>query len=163
MQVSVELPPAEDLVTGHLAVIEVRPGKKGPVGIIQVEAEETLGHYAEWLNVRAWDIRKLNGYRYGRMIHLGQTLRIPLSQVDRQGFEQQRYEYHKEMVEDFFSAYRVENLETYSVQRGDSLWVLSRERFELPVWLIRRYNSAVDLNRLMPSDRLQIPVVEETT
>lgn len=157
------LPPAEALVTGHLAVIDVRQGPNGPVGVIQVEAEETLGHYAEWLDVRAWDLRKINGFPYGRMIHLGQRIRIPLTRVDRQGFEQQRYEYHKELVEDFFSAYRVAALEEYSIRKGDTIWVLSRERFELPIWLIRRYNSAVDLHRLMPSDGLQIPVVEEIT
>lgn len=158
-----ELPPAEALVTGRLAVIEVRPGKHGPVGIIQVEAEETLGHYAEWLDVRAWDVRRINGFPYGRMIHLGQKIQIPLHRVDRSWFEQQRYEYHKEMVEDFFSAYRVENLESYSVRKGDNIWMLSRERFELPIWLIRRYNHALDLHRLRPSDQLRIPVVEKIT
>lgn len=159
--VAAELPPAADLVTGHLAVIETRQGKEGPVGIIQVEAEETLGHYAEWLKVRAWDIRKINGFPYGRMIHLGQRIQIPLHRADRRWFEQQRYEYHKEMVEDFFSAFRVETLEAYSVRKGDSIWVLSRDRFELPIWLIRRYNNVVDLHRLMPADQLRIPVVEE--
>ena len=31
---------------------------------IEVQATETLGHYADWLAVRAWDVRRLNGMAY---------------------------------------------------------------------------------------------------
>ncbi len=29
-------------------------------GSIEIQASETLGHYADWLEIRAWDIRRLN-------------------------------------------------------------------------------------------------------
>jgi membrane-bound lytic murein transglycosylase D len=49
-----------------------------PVGIIQVEVEETLGHYAEWAGVRASRIRRLNNLAFGQPLHLHQKIKIPL-------------------------------------------------------------------------------------
>ncbi len=65
------------------------------------------------------------------------------------------------MVEDFFAAYRIEDVKVYSIKSGDNIWTLSRDKFEMPLWLIRRYNHAVDLGALMPDQKLLIPVVEK--
>ncbi len=132
------------------------------VGILRVEVEETLGHYAEWAGVKAQDIRRLNGLSYGSLIHLGQPLKIPLQRVAREEFETRRHEYHKELVEDFLASYRIEEVQSYTIKRGDNIWTLSREEFELPLWLIRRYNQGVDFNSLMPSQTLRVPIVEKT-
>ena len=149
------------IVTGEMKVESLARLKNRTIGIIRVEVEETIGHYAEWLDVRAQDIRLLNGFGYGRVIHLGQRVKIPLHRVSREEFEEKRFEYHKEMVEDFFAAYRVEGVQSYSIKRGDNIWDLATEEFELPLWLIRKYNEQVDFNRLMPSQELMIPVVEK--
>ena len=132
------------------------------IGLLRVEVEETLGHYAEWAGVRTQDIRRLNGLSYGRLIHLGQPLKIPLGRVAREDFETQRHEFHKELVEDFLASYRIEEVQSYTIKQGDNIWNLSRERFELPLWLIRRYNLGVDFNSLMPSQTLLVPIVEKT-
>ena len=155
--------PDPEVVTGSITVEKVLQQNNRLVGIIKVEIEETLGHYAEWAGVRARDIRRLNNMRYGHPIHLGQKLKIPLHRVDKEAFEETRFEYHKELVEDFFAAYRVDALKIYSIKRGDNIWTLSRDVFELPLWLIRRYNGNVDLSALMPSQNLRIPVVEKTS
>jgi membrane-bound lytic murein transglycosylase D len=149
------------IVTGNLAIERVRIKDDIPIGLIRVEVEETIGHYAEWLGVRAQDIRRLNGIRYAQLIHLGQRLNIPLHRVTKEEFEEKRFEYHKEMVEDFFAAYRVEDVKVYSIKSGDNIWNLSRDKFEMPLWLIRRYNHSVDLGALMPDQKLLIPVVEK--
>ncbi|MBW2482197.1 MAG: transglycosylase SLT domain-containing protein [Deltaproteobacteria bacterium] len=134
-------------------------GKK--VGIIRVEVEETLGHYAEWLNVAAWEIRRLNGFRYGRTLHLNQKIKIPLHRVTAEAFVEKRFEYHQELAEDFFASYRVEKVRTYSIKRGDNIWTLSRQEFEVPLWLIKRYNVGVDFNALVPAQKLIIPIIEK--
>jgi len=149
------------IVTGNLAIERVRVKGDIPIGLIRVEVEETIGHYAEWLGVKAQDIRRLNGIQYGQLIHLGQRLNIPLYRVTKEEFEEKRFEYHKEMVEDFFAAYRIEDVKVYSIKSGDNIWNLSRDKFEMPLWLIRRYNHAVDLGALMPDQKLLIPVVEK--
>ena len=131
------------------------------VGIIRVDAEETLGHYAEWLNVSARDIRRLNGFRYGRALHLNQKIKIPLHRATQEEFVEKRFEYHQELAEDFFASYRVQKVHTYSIKRGDNIWTLSRQEFEVPLWLIKRYNAGVDFGALIPSQKLLIPIIEK--
>jgi membrane-bound lytic murein transglycosylase D len=149
------------IIQGHFAVdrVSIKDGKS--IGHIRVEAEETLGHYAEWLNVPAEDIRRLNGFVYGRPLQLSQKIKIPLDRVAKNDFEVKRFEYHQELSEDFFASYRVERVRTYSIKKGDNIWTLSRREFEVPLWLIKHYNGDVDFGALMPSQKLRIPVVEK--
>ncbi len=162
-------PPASDstsaglldpnMVTGNLSIERVYIHDGRPIGIIQVEIEETIGHYAEWLGVRAGEIRHLNAIPYGQAIHIGRRLRVPLHRTTQAAFEEQRFEYHKELMEDFISTYRVEAVQVYRVKKGDTLWTIAQEEFELPLWLIRRYNPDTDLTALVPFRNLRIPVV----
>jgi membrane-bound lytic murein transglycosylase D len=123
--------------------------------------EETLGHYAEWLGVTAWEIRRLNGFSYGSVIRLDQQIKIPLIRVSKEEFEEKRFEYHQELTEDFFATFRVEKIEVYHIKKGDNIWTLSRDEFEIPLWLIRRYNANLDIHALVPAQKLLIPVVEK--
>jgi len=149
------------IMQGHFAVdrVSIQDGKS--IGHIRVEAEETLGHYAEWLNVPVSKIRRLNEFRHGRPLHLSQKLKIPLNRVAKEDFEVKRFEYHQELAEDFFVSYRVEKVRTYSIKRGDNIWTLSRQEFEVPLWLIKQYNGDVDFGALIPSQKLLIPIIEK--
>jgi membrane-bound lytic murein transglycosylase D len=147
-------------VLGNLGV-EVSKKQGKSYGTIRVEAEETLGHYARWLGVRAWDLRRLNNLRYEQSLAVNQRVKIPLGKGSKQRFEAQRYEFHKEMVEDFFAAYRlVEGTRNYRVKQGDTIWSLCQNEFELPFWLIKKYNESVDFSQLKPGVRLVVPRVE---
>jgi membrane-bound lytic murein transglycosylase D len=131
-----------------------------PVGIIRVEVEETLGHYAEWAGVRASSIRRINGLSYGRHLQLNQRVKIPLGNVTADDFETRRYEFHKRLQEDFFAAYRIGELQRYQVRPGDSYWTLCREKFDLPLWLLKQYNADINLAALRVHQSLTIPSVE---
>jgi membrane-bound lytic murein transglycosylase D len=150
-----------DIDEAYVAVEKISLHGGKPVGIIQVEVEETLGHYAEWLEISAREIRRLNGIRYGVFVHINQKIKIPFNRVTKAEFEEKRLEYHKQIAEDFFAAYRVEKVIPYVIKKGDNIWNLSREQFEVPVWLIKRYNSKVDFGALTPSQKLLIPIVEK--
>ncbi len=147
-------------VLGNLGVEVVK--KQGKTyGVVRVEAEETLGHYARWLGVRAWDLRHFNNLRYEQALAVNQQVKIPLAKGSKERFEAQRYEFHKEMVEDFFAAYRlVEGTRTYRVKPGDTIWSLCQSEFELPFWLIKKYNPSVDFTQLKPGLHLVVPRVE---
>ncbi len=151
------------ILHSDLAINRIWKHKGKSIGTIHVEVEETLGHYAEWLNVTAWEIRRLNGFSYARKILLDQQIKIPLHRATREEFEEKRYEYHKEMTEDFFASYRVEKVEVYSIKRGDNIWTLSRDEFDVPLWLIRRFNSDIDFNSLVPQQKLKIPIIQKLT
>jgi membrane-bound lytic murein transglycosylase D len=105
----------------------------------------------------------LNGLRYGRTLRLGQKVKIPLDAIDAAAFEEQRYEYHKRLQEDFFAAYRVAELEPYRVQQGDNIWTLCRDKFGVPMWLLKHYNMDTDLAALHIHQKLMIPIIPETT
>jgi membrane-bound lytic murein transglycosylase D len=150
-----------EVVLANLVVKKTWIRKGKPVGIIRVDVEETLGHYAEWLGVAARDIRRLNGMRYGRALQLNQKLKIPLHRVTQEEFVEKRFEYHQELAEDFFASYRVEKIRTYSIKRGDNIWTLSHQEFEVPLWLIKRYNAGVDFSSLVPAQKLVIPIIEK--
>lgn len=147
-------------VLGNLGVEVVKKQGKS-YGIVRVEAEETLGHYARWLGIRAWDLRHLNNLRYEQSLTVNQKLKIPLTKGSKERFEAQRYEFHKEMVEDFFAAYRLlEGTRSYRVKAGDTIWSLCESEFELPFWLVKKYNESVNFSQLKPGVRLVVPRVE---
>ncbi|MCK5323711.1 MAG: LysM peptidoglycan-binding domain-containing protein, partial [Desulfobulbaceae bacterium] len=156
-----EINPA--VVSGHLQVEKMIKHKGKTLGVIRVEAEETLGHYAEWLGVSAQEIRRLNKIRFGKKIRINQSLNIPFQKIGAEEFEEKRYEFHKEVEEDFFVAYRVQGVRTYEIRKGDNIWTLCGAEFDMPFWLVKKYNPALDFNGLMPDQKIQIPVVEEIT
>ena len=149
-----------DVVVAGIGFERIDPAPDKTVGIIRVEVEETLGHYAEWAGVRASRIRHLNGLTYGRPLHLNQVIKIPLTRVAADQFESRRYEFHKRLQEDFYTAYRVGEIQRYRVRPGDSYWTLCREKFDLPLWLLKQYNADVNLATLRVHQPLTIPSVE---
>ncbi len=147
------------VVTGDLSIGKVTTVNGKVTGIIRVEPEETLGHYADWLKIETQKIRKLNGFSYARSISIGQMIKIPLDNTSREVFEEKRYEYHKEIEEDFFATYRVERTEKYTIRKGDNIWLLCSEKFEIPFWLLKKYNPEINFGRLSVSNKLTIPIV----
>lgn len=150
-----------EVVSGHLRVERVETENGRSIGYIRVEVEETLGHYADWLQIPTWRIRRLNGFPYGRPIHVHQMIKVPFGAVTREMFEERRYEYHKEIEEDFFSAYNVVQVEEHVVRPGENMWELCIETFDLPVWLVRKYNPALDAGMLQVGRKIRVPRVEK--
>ena len=151
------------IVAGNLEVEQVRMEKNKPVGIIQVEIEETLGHFAEWLEIPTQNIRRLNGFPYSKTLPLHMNVKIPLDKISKEQFEETRFEYHKKIQEDFFSFYEIESEQLYQLKKGDNVWTLCNDTFEMPVWLLKLYNPKVDFNDLRWSQKLVIPVIKEIT
>lgn len=149
------------VVSGDLSVKRLFKKKDETYGVIHVDTGETLGHYAEWLDVPTQHIRNLNGLPFGRGINYKDRIIIPLTRVPRQEFEEKRYEYHKEFEEDFLSAYKIDTVREYKVRSGDTIWSLCKQTFDLPFWLIRKYNPDVDLQHLKPYQTITVPIVEK--
>ena len=127
---------------------------------IEVQAAETLGHYADWLELRAWRLRHLNGMRYGQPVVIGQRLSLDFSRVSATEFEHRRIAYHQALQESFFKRYRIAGTSTHVVRRGESLWILARRRFEIPLWLLRQYNPDLDFDSVDIGVTLTVPQLE---
>jgi membrane-bound lytic murein transglycosylase D len=127
---------------------------------IEVQAAETLGHYADWLEVRAWRLRHLNGMSFRKPVVIGSRLDLDLSQVDAEAFEHKRIDYHRSLQESFFTRYRITGTSEHVVKRGESLWELSKRRYRIPIWLLRQYNPDLDIDTLSPGVVVKIPALE---
>ncbi|MDA9185568.1 hypothetical protein N9O60_01845, partial [Gammaproteobacteria bacterium] len=88
---------------------------------IEVQATETLGHYADWLAVRAWDVRRLNGMAYSDPVIVGKRLTLGFSKVSRPEFERRRKDYHSTLQRDFFARYRIRDVEEYTIRRNENI------------------------------------------
>jgi membrane-bound lytic murein transglycosylase D len=146
--------PAQDL-TADPSDYEVGAG-----GTIEVQAAETLGHYAEWLDLRASQLRRVNDMRYGTPVVVGKRLELDFSRVTPDTFEQRRLAYHEELQGRFFEQFRIAGTEQQIVQPGDSLWTLARRSDNVPVWLLRQYNPDLDFSDLHPGMPVTLPVIE---
>lgn len=127
---------------------------------IRVEAEETIGHYADWLQVSASRLRRLNNMKYTTPLAMGRRFSLDFSKVSRQDFEQFRLEFHRSMQEDFFAAYEVESTRDHKLEKGDTLWSLARQDEQIPMWLLIQYNPDVDFNALHPGTVVMIPRIQ---
>ncbi len=128
---------------------------------IEIQAAETLGHYAEWLNLRASDLRRVNNLRYGEPLVIGERLELDFARLEPANFEKRRRSYHRELQSAFFERNHIRDTRSYRIERGDSLWNLTRPRTDIPVWLLRQYNPDRDFTDLKPGDEIRIPVVEQ--
>ncbi len=127
---------------------------------IEIQASETLGHYAEWLGIRAWDLRRLNNMAFRDPVVIGDRLRLDFSQVNIDEFERQRREYHSAQQREFFSNYRIQNVEQYEVRRGDNIGTIARNRYSTPIWLLRQYNPELDFSRIQIGQQIAFPILE---
>ena len=82
--------------------------------------------------------------------------------LSKEDFEEKRFEYHKEIQEDFFASYRVDQVEIYTVKNGDNIWTLCHEVFEVPLWLLTKYNPSLGNGKLIKYQKINAPIVLET-
>jgi membrane-bound lytic murein transglycosylase D len=126
-------------------------------GTITVQSLETLGHYAEWLQIRTQRLRDINGLPFHHAVVIGQKLELDFSRVSPEEFEQRRLAYHQRQQEAFFSEYRIASIEDHVVRRGESLWLLALHTYDVPVWLLRQYNPDLDLDHISPGTVVKFP------
>ena len=129
---------------------------------INIEPGETLGHYSDWLRLGGIAaIRKLNGIQKTQNLQVGDVLLLPVSeQTQASGFDQRRLEYHRVLVEEFKENFEVLNVQQYTIQPGDSVWRVASS-FELPVWLIMRYNPELRTTLPTTGNILRIPSIRK--
>lgn len=128
---------------------------------VEIQASETLGHYADWLEIRAWDIRRLNNMQYRDPVIIGDRLRLGFDAVSIDEFERRRRDFHSSLQREFFSNYRIQNVETYQVRRNDNIGRIARSRYSAPIWLVRQYNPGLDFGRIQIGQEIIFPVLEE--
>ncbi len=128
---------------------------------IVVAAAETLGHYADWLQVSATRLRKLNHLRRRSAVVMGHHIKLDFHRVSPEVFEAKRREYHRSIEASYFAAHRISGTEVYIARRGDSLWTVTRRYERLPIWLLQQYNPDVDFSDMRPGTQIVVPRIED--
>lgn len=127
---------------------------------IEIQAAETLGHYADWLGIKTQRLRDWNGYSFRQPVLIGQRLRLEFGEVGRDAFAAKRIDYHRELQETFFARYRIVDTTVHKLRSGESLYVLSLRRYKVPVWLLRQYNPDLNIDRLRPGTPITFPKIQ---
>ena len=127
---------------------------------IEIQASETLGHYADWLELKSWDIRRLNSMQYRDPVIIGDRLRLSFNTVSAPEFERRRRDFHLTLQQQFFSNYRIQRVETYKIRRNDNIGRIARNRYSTPIWLLRQYNPELDFNRIQIGQEIDFPILE---
>lgn len=124
---------------------------------ITVQAHETLGHFADWLEVPTQRLRDLNSLSFKEGVVLGQTLTLEFARIDAPTFEQRRRAYHEQIQSDFFAAYQIEDIDSHVMRPGESLWILAGRKYNVPVWLLRQYNPDLNFDRIQAGTVVRFP------
>jgi len=102
----------------------------------------------------------LNNLSTKSQLDVGQRLKLDFSRVNRREFEEKRLAYHKNVQDRFFKQFHVVKTETLTLKKGDSAWLLA-QRYRVPMWLLRQYNSTLDFNFVGTGTTLTVPQVKK--
>ncbi len=128
---------------------------------IVVEPDESLGLFTSWLGMRyASRIRKMNKLKSSRNVRIGKVIYLPVKNTQqREAFNKQRLDYHRELQDEFRSRFRITAAEPYRIRFGDSAWEISIKQ-GVPLWLLKRYNPKLFSTQLQAGDVVTLPVIE---
>ena len=138
--------------------IRVSDSGGAPQYAVRVEAEETLGHFSDWLGINgSGALRRLNKLPGDRSIGIGRRLVLPIRDAEMaQRFEQRRSEYHQVLSESLKDHYDLIGVRVYTVRSGDSPWRLAK-RHGFPLWLFYRLNPSLRNGELKLGQVLTLP------
>ncbi|MDP1931371.1 MAG: LysM peptidoglycan-binding domain-containing protein [Gammaproteobacteria bacterium] len=127
---------------------------------IEIQASETLGHYADWLRVDTIDLRRLNRLSANQPVVFGNRLTLDFSNVSVAEFELKRREFHLREQQDFFRNYRIQDVAQHTVAANDNIARLARSRYSVPMWLLRQYNPELNFRQVQIGQKVVFPVLE---
>ena len=128
---------------------------------IEVHPLETLGHYGDWLEIKTQRLRDLNGLAFRTPVSVGQRIKLDLDTVDVKLFEERRIAFHRVQQDSFFRRHVISGVTEHTIKSGESIWILALRKYEVPIWLFRQYNPGVDLHRVRPGTKVQIPLLTD--
>jgi membrane-bound lytic murein transglycosylase D len=128
---------------------------------IEVQALETLGHYGDWLEIKTQRLRDLNAMAFKTPVAVGQRIKLDLNTVDAKLFEERRIAYHRVQQDSFFRRHVISGVTEHTIKPGDSIWILALRKYDVPIWLFRQYNPGVDMHKVRPGTKIQIPLLTD--
>jgi len=131
-------------------------------GNIEAQASETIGRLANWLDIRAWDIRRLNNMNYRDQIFIGKKILLDFNRISIADFEIIRRNFHSNLQRDFFDTHQIKGSEEHEIGLNDNINRLAKNTYSAPLWLVRQYNPDFDFNRIQVGQKITFPLLEIT-
>ena len=131
-------------------------------GNIEAQASETIGRLANWLGIRAWDIRRLNNMNYRDQIFIGKKVLLEFNKTSIADFEMSRRNYHENLQRNFFATHQIKGSEEYEIKPNDNIDRLAKSAYSAPLWLVRQYNPDLNFNRVRVGQKISFPLLEIT-
>lgn len=128
---------------------------------IEVQPLETLGHFGDWLEIKTQRLRDLNGLAFNTPVAVGQRIKLDLNAVDAKGFEERRIAFHSAQQDSFFREHVISGVTEHTIKTGESIWILALRKYDVPIWLFRQYNPGIDVHRVQPGTKVQIPLLSD--
>lgn len=129
-------------------------------GSVEIQLNETLGHFAQWLDLQSKRLRKLNNLRPKQPLIAGHRLKLDFSHATAKRFEQLRIAYHQSLQLEYFRRHRIVGVLEHAIIAGDNLWMLAVQQYRIPMWLLLQYNPDIDVDTVLPiGSRIFVPVV----
>jgi hypothetical protein len=149
---------------------ELTPGPEGPVTLepvddvpdlrenapLIVQRGESLKLYAKWSGHGVDELMTMMELSSQR-IHAGQQLAVSFSPSTWKRFQRSRQAFRQDKETAFFARNHVEDLVPYKVAKGDSVWKIAKRNGKIPLWVLEKFNSRIDLAKLRPGMELLIP------
>jgi len=129
------------------------------IGIIVVDFDETLSHYADWSQLSVKTLLKLNRMNKRSRLNVHSKIKVPFNNIKPGIFEEKRQEYHKGIQEDFFNNYQIDKLLVRNMLKGETAWHICNEIYTIPFWLLASYNPGKDINSIPVGDPLVVPII----
>jgi membrane-bound lytic murein transglycosylase D len=129
------------------------------VGVIVVDFDETLSHYAEWSKLPVKKIINLNRMNKSSQLYVHAKIKVPFVKVEPDFFEERRQEYHKAIQEDFFNNYKIDKLLVRNMAKGETVWEICNDIYAIPFWLLASYNPGKDINSIPVGESIVVPII----
>ena len=128
---------------------------------IEVQPLETLGHYGDWLEIKTQRLRDINRMVFRAPVEVGQRIKLDLNTVEAKAFEERRIAFHRTQQDSFFRQHVINGVTEHTIKSGESVWILALRKYDVPIWLFRQYNPGVDMHKIRPGTKIQMPLLTD--
>ncbi len=149
-----------DIDKDDLSIKNIRSVNGLAIGEIIAYDKENLSLFALWSKIPIEEIMELNKIELVDKIYYQDTILIPLIKIDKKTFEDKRLSYRRQVENEFWKGKKLLRVVKYRMEKGSYIWDLNREKFNLPLWLMQRYNKNINFDKIEENLIIQIPIVE---
>ncbi|HIA05029.1 MAG TPA: LysM peptidoglycan-binding domain-containing protein [Myxococcales bacterium] len=128
---------------------------------IEIQRGETLRLYEKWSGIPRDELKALNEMKKRRGLRIGKSFKLMLSPDEWRSFKEAREDHFTSLEKAFFAKNEVVRLDRYKVHRGDNIWKISKLHNRVPVWLLEKFNTNMNLSKLKIGEELLVPVLQD--